>query len=162
MNPRFLLMALVGMCAPILAQDQKAPTFHAAINCVEFSVRVVDARGQFVRDLQRSDFRVFEDGRPQTIARFQLVDLPIPNAKAVTGPSRGGAEPLSTEDLQQLDGRLYIFPLDDYHLPSEHSSGARTIVGSFIRERVGPNDAAMFVFSETDNLGQCSSERTNP
>ena len=147
MNSRVLLMALVAMCAPVLAQDQKAPTFQAAINYVEFSVRVVDARGQFVRNLQQSDFRVFEDGRPQTIARFQLVDLPIPDAKAVTVPSTGAAELLSTEALQQLDGRLYIFLLDDYHLPSEHSSRARAIVGSFIRERMGPNDAAMFVFA---------------
>jgi hypothetical protein len=106
MNSRFLVMALVAMCAPLLAQEQKAPTFHAAINYVEFSVRVVDARGQFVRDLQQSDFRVFEDGSPQMIARFQLVDLPLPNIKAVTSPSRGSAEPLSTEALQQLEGRL--------------------------------------------------------
>ena len=79
MNSRVLLMALVAMCAPVLAQDQKAPTFQAAINYVEFSLRVIDARGQFVRNLQQSDFRVLEDARPQTIARFQLVDLPIPN-----------------------------------------------------------------------------------
>jgi VWFA-related protein len=140
-------MALVAVCAPVLAQDQKTPTFQAAINYVEFSVRVVDARGQFVRNLQQSDFRVFEDGRPQTIARFQLVDLPLPNAKNVASPSRGAAEPLSTETLQELDGRLYIFLLDDYHLPAEHSTRARSVVGSFIRERIGPTDAAMILFA---------------
>ena len=39
--------------------------------------RVLDARGMFVRDLKKEDFQVLEDGAPQTIATFALVDIPV-------------------------------------------------------------------------------------
>ena len=151
MNVRLLLAATVTMCVPVLAQVQTPPTFQTAVNYVEFSVRVVDARGNFVRDLQQADFQVFENRQRQTIAKFELVDLPLPNpirpaTKSPTPPDPT-SEPLSTDVLRQLDGRLYVFLLDDYHLPSEHSSRTKSIVGSFIRERMGPNDAAMIVFA---------------
>jgi VWFA-related protein len=147
MGTRLLVVAMVAACTPILAQDQRAPTFSAAINYVEFSVRVVDGRGNFVRDLQQSDFRVLEDGNPQSIARFELVDVPLPNAMAPANPASPAGQPLTTETLQQLDGRLYIFLLDDYHVPSEHSSRAKGIVRSFIGERLGSTDAATVVFA---------------
>jgi VWFA-related protein len=151
MNVRLLLATTVTLCVPVLGQVQTPPTFQTAINYVEFSVRVVDARGNFVRDLQQSDFQVLEDRQRQTIARFELVDLPVPSPKSTTtnppSPTNPTSEPLSTDVLQQLDGRLYIFLLDDYHLPSEHSSRTRSVVGSFIRERMGINDAAMVVFA---------------
>jgi VWFA-related protein len=108
---------------------------------------VVDGRGNFVKDLQRSDFQVLEDQTAQSIARFQLIDLPQPNAKTSAKPASAAAQPLTTETLQQLEGRLYLFLLDDYHLPSEHSVRAKGIVSSFIRERMGLTDAATVVFA---------------
>ena len=76
---------------------------------------MLDAKGNFVRDLKPSDFQVFEDGKPQPIAAFGLIDLPAPvPGKAV--PATPAAAPpgvLSVAALQKLEGRVYLFILDD-------------------------------------------------
>jgi VWFA-related protein len=146
MQKLLLVIAVVTLNSSVFSQDQNVPRFSAAINYVELTVRVVDATGNFVRNMQQAEFQVLEDGRPQAIANFGLVDMPIQTPKADSTAS-STAEPLSTEELRKLDGRLYIFLLDDYHLPSEHSSRARTIVRGFIQDRLGSNDAAAVIFA---------------
>lgn len=48
------------------------------VNLVELFVAVNDRSGALARDLKAEDFEVFEDGRPQEIVRFELVDsLPL-------------------------------------------------------------------------------------
>lgn len=46
-------------------------------NLVSVPVSVVNRSGQYVVDLQRSDFRVFEDGKEQAIVHFSNVDQPF-------------------------------------------------------------------------------------
>ena len=52
------------------------PTFRVAVDYVEVDALVTDRQGNFVRDLKKEDFQVLEDGKPQTIANFSLVDIP--------------------------------------------------------------------------------------
>lgn len=58
-------------------QSPPTPTFKAEVEYVEVDALVTDEQGRFVRGLQREDFRIFEEGRPQTIATFALVDIPV-------------------------------------------------------------------------------------
>jgi len=53
------------------------------VDAVQVTVTVTDAAGQFVPDLPRSAFRVFEDGRPQTISYFTSQDVPLELVVAV-------------------------------------------------------------------------------
>ena len=46
-------------------------------NLVSVPVSVVNRQGQYVVDLHQKDFRVFEDGREQTIVHFSNVDQPF-------------------------------------------------------------------------------------
>ena len=144
---RFLAAAVVFIAGALPVAQQ--PTFRAEINYVELPVRVLDAKGNFVRDLKPSDFQVFEDGKPQQIAAFGLVDLPAPvPGKAV--PATAAATPpgvLSVAALQQLGGRLYLFVVDDYHILPAYSFRTRQLLQSFIKERMGPTDAAAIVFT---------------
>ena len=55
----------------------QAPTFKAQVEFVEVDALVTDQQGNFVRDLTKDDFQVFEDGKLQTISTFTLVDIPI-------------------------------------------------------------------------------------
>jgi VWFA-related protein len=80
-----LILAVVGVAdasGPLRA-DQAVETrepqdvFRAATDRVLLSVTVTDARGQFVSELGRDDFLVFEDGRPQQISYFSTDPLPI-------------------------------------------------------------------------------------
>ena len=52
-------------------------TLQENVNEVLLNCTVVDDKGNLVMDLKPSDFRVWEDGVPQTIASFQHQDLPV-------------------------------------------------------------------------------------
>jgi Ca-activated chloride channel homolog len=52
-------------------------TLEENVNEVLLNCTVVDDRGRIVRDLSERDFKVWEDGVPQTIASFQHRDLPV-------------------------------------------------------------------------------------
>ena len=65
---------------PPLPQDtsgQPPITFRAEVNYVEVDARVVDAKGAFVPGLAQGDFEVLEDGKPQKVAAFSLVNIPV-------------------------------------------------------------------------------------
>jgi len=46
-------------------------------NLVSVPVSVINRQGQYLVDLQRQDFRVFEDGKEQPIVHFSNVDQPF-------------------------------------------------------------------------------------
>ncbi len=50
---------------------------HTNVDEVLLNCAVLDAKGRLVTDLNRSDFRVWEDGIPQTINSVQHLDLPV-------------------------------------------------------------------------------------
>ncbi|MGB7191611.1 MAG: VWA domain-containing protein [Acidobacteriaceae bacterium] len=52
-------------------------TLQENVNEVLLNCTVVDDKGNLVMNLKPSDFRVWEDGVPQTIASFQHQDLPV-------------------------------------------------------------------------------------
>ena len=70
------LVAVAGHAGERSSVQQPAATFKADVNLVEVHAVVTDSRGEFVRDLTRDDFEIYESGRPQTPSVFQLVDLP--------------------------------------------------------------------------------------
>src|SRR5215469_11744560 len=57
--------------------DRSQVTFRAISDLVLLPVNVTDRNGEFVSGLESSDFRVYEDGRLQTIAVFVREDVPV-------------------------------------------------------------------------------------
>src|SRR5262245_10586164 len=75
--------ALVAGQAPSQAPADappQGPTFKVQVDYVEVDVLVTDEKGQFVNNLTKDDFQLFEDGRPQTVSTFTRVDIPIERA----------------------------------------------------------------------------------
>src|SRR5690348_14134745 len=75
------LSVFVIMTGSLLAQTSppattSPPTFRAGTALVQVDVVVRDGKGQFVGNLTKDDFQVFEDGKPQTIQTFSLVGRP--------------------------------------------------------------------------------------
>jgi hypothetical protein len=88
MNGRRHIVAIFALVGVSLSAQQpppgaargvgaQPPTFKLAVNYVEVDAVVTDAGGKPVRDLTKGDFRLFEDGKPQDISSFSVVDLPI-------------------------------------------------------------------------------------
>jgi VWFA-related protein len=142
-------LLLVAALGPASAQQ---PTFRSEINYIEFPVRVRDRQGHFVGDLTQSDFQVFEDGRQQDIASFTFVNLPIPDPKKpLVEPAAGtlAARPFVLREGESVEGRVFLFVLDDYHILPQYSFQVKTIVQSFVKKRMGPHDIAAIVYTST-------------
>jgi len=100
--------------------------------------------------LKQADFEVYEDGVRQEIASFRLVDLPLPDPKKPFVEPRSGAAPATPLVLHEgdsIDGRIYLFVLDDYHLLPQYSYRVKVIVESFVRQRMGPQDIAAITYT---------------
>lgn len=52
-------------------------TFKAAVDVVTVAAAVRNRRGRIVRDLQKSDFQVFDNGQPRAIRDFYSGDSPV-------------------------------------------------------------------------------------
>ena len=69
-----------AQAAPRPGIDQPAVTFKVEVNYVEVDAAVFDKSGKFVGTLNKDDFQVLEDGQPQEISAFTLVNIPIERA----------------------------------------------------------------------------------
>ncbi len=143
MGKRLLVAAAVLIS--IGARAQQSPTFRTETTVVQLPVRVLDGKGSFVRDLTVDDFSVSEDGVPQTISEFTLVDLSTASKQAPGSHQASGV--LANADLERLEGRLYVFLLDDAHTDVMHSARARDLIRGFIKDRMMSNDAAAVVIA---------------
>src|SRR5688572_16977672 len=148
-----LATALAGAQAPEV-------TFKVEVNYVEEDVRVVDRDGNFVRGLKLEDFQVLEDGKPQKVQTFGVVDIPNtrPRKPLYLGPDALPIEPDVAVNKQVLDGRLYLIVLDDYHVAPLRSQNVRNLARRFILEKLGPDDQAAVVV--TSGLTRASQDFT--
>jgi hypothetical protein len=59
------------------AGGRPAATFKSEVGVIEINAVVTDGAGNFVRDLTRDDFQVYEDGRARCFSFFSLIDVPV-------------------------------------------------------------------------------------
>jgi len=75
------LLSAVALIGSALIAQQPSPAFRAAVDVVALNVSVLDAERRYVRDLDQSDFGVFEDGVKQDLTFFTpsaTTDCPLP------------------------------------------------------------------------------------
>jgi len=75
-----LVLTLALMLTPLTlpAQDTSATTLHVDVKLVNIFVNVTDPNGVIIGNLTRDDFKLTEDGRPQTISLFEKQsELPL-------------------------------------------------------------------------------------
>ncbi|NUR56460.1 MAG: VWA domain-containing protein [Acidobacteria bacterium] len=64
----------------LVAQDAQEPQgfkFRTGVDLVNVTATVTDAGGRFVAGLTKDDFRVYDDGQPQTITHFSSERVPV-------------------------------------------------------------------------------------
>jgi len=155
---------MLASAASVRAQGQppEAPqppvTFRAEVNYVEVDARVFDAQGQFVAGLSEGDFEVLEDGTPQKVTVFSLVNIPVERAER---PLFAAApiEPDVQSNTHGYDGRVYLIVLDDLHTHPLRTLRVRQAAREFIERFVGANDIAAVV--HTSGRGDAGQEFTS-
>jgi len=94
------------------------------VSVVNVDVTVTDRHGQPVAELTRNDFEVFEDGKPQTITNFYLVE----NA-GVHEATNAAAE---TQPPEQRFRRKVLVLIDNRNTPKHARNEALTKLEQFI------------------------------
>jgi VWFA-related protein len=140
------------------ATPQPPVTFKVEINYVEIDALVTDEKGNMVRDLKKEDFQVLEDGKPQTLTVFALVDLPVERAEA---PLYSGTpiEPDVQSNEREFNGRVYMIVLDDMHTAALRSNQVKRAARQFIDRYLGANDMAAVI--HTSGRGNASQDFTS-
>jgi VWFA-related protein len=145
-----------------IAQTQTPPsvTFQVEVNYVDVDAVVTDEQGNFVPNLTREDFEVFEDGKPQKIEMFSYVELPVERSDrfAVLG------RPVSTDtrsNTRPFDGRVYVIVMDDLDISPLRGGLVKRAAREFVDRHFGANDLAAVVYTSgrTDATQDFTSDR---
>ena len=136
-----------GQQAPPLPDPQMPPiTFRAEVNYVEVDTVILDAQGTFVRDLNKEDFQVFEDGKLQAVTAFSLIHIPVVlSERALFLPK--DIDPDVQSNARGPEGRLYVLLLDDINTDAQRSIRVRQAAKQFIDRNLGSNDLAAVVYT---------------
>jgi VWFA-related protein len=165
MQIRIPVALLMAVLSAAIATAQQAPppqepppvTFRVEVNYVEVDAVVTDAQGRIVTDLTQADFEVLEDGRPQKVAAFSLVNLPI--ERAVRPLFLGAPIEADVQANTVIEGRIYIIVLDDLHTSFTNTPRVRRFLRDFLEQNFGTNDLAAVVY--TSGRGVAGQEFTN-
>ena len=142
-----LIAALAQAPAPAQppAQSSQPPvTFKVEVNYVEIDANVTDAQGAFVRTLTRDDFQVLEDGKPQTLSAFSVVEIPIERPDPPLF-ARAPIAPDTASNRTPFNGRVFVLVIDDLHTRASRTARTRAGARQFIERYVGTNDIVAVV-----------------
>jgi VWFA-related protein len=124
------------------APAQQNPTFRVQVDLVTTDVLVRDDKGNFVPDLRKDDFEVYEDGVLQDISSMTVVTggrvtnalLPPPPP-----PPEGIILPPS-KPRTDVSGRIFVFFVDDQHLQFHNTGRVRDLFQKISKELLHEGD----------------------
>ncbi|MBA2602103.1 MAG: VWA domain-containing protein, partial [Acidobacteria bacterium] len=139
-----VLLAMSGMA--VQAQDAPAPVqgepFRSNVELVTTDVVVRDNNGQFIADLSKDDFEVFEDGVSQKVISFSLTHggrsfnlaapPPAPVAEGIILPAARPAPDAA--------GRIFLIFVDDLHLDFRNTGRIKDLFKKIAQELIHEGD----------------------
>ncbi len=161
----FAIVAMAGVLLVTVPSAQQAPapsiTFQVEVNYVDIDAVVTDERGNFVPGLSKEDFELLEDGKPQAISTFSLVDIPMPAAGVARSAAFAPAVPDVRSNAQPISGRLYVIVLDDLNVGSMRTKIVINSARQFIERHFAADDIAAIVYTSgrTDGAQEFTSDR---
>jgi VWFA-related protein len=138
--------------------DQPPVTFKVEVNYVEIDAVVTDQQGNFVRNLTKDDFTISEQGKPQTVSVFSLVDIPVEKFD----PPLYKTKPIEADvrtNRNASDGRVFVIVLDDLNTHFARSGRVKVAARQFVERYLGANDIAAVV--QTGGARATGQEFTN-
>ena len=156
-----LATALVSAQPPAVTQPPAAPadgqvppTFRVSIDLVTNDVIVRDDRDQFVADLTRDDFEIYEDGVLQDLASLTLVHGGrVHNLQAPPPPpAQEGIILPPSRPRNDAAGRIFLIMVDDLHLDFRNTGRIRDLFRRVSRTLVHEGDMFAIVSTGPSSL----------
>jgi VWFA-related protein len=136
------------------AAAQEKPTFKVQVDLVTSDIIVRDERGNFIPDLKKEEFEIYEDGVKQDISSMTVVTggrvtnvlappPPPPPEGIILPPSRPKTD---------VSGRIFLFFVDDLHLQFHNTGRVRELFKKISKELVHDGDMFGIVSSGPSSI----------
>jgi VWFA-related protein len=136
------------------AAPQEKPTFRVQVDLVSNDIIVRDDKGNFVPDLKKDEFEVWEDGVKQDVVQMTVVTggrvtnvlappPPPPPEGIILPPSR---------PRNDVSGRIFLFFVDDLHLQFHNTGRVRDLFKRISKELVHDGDMFGIVSSGPSSI----------
>ena len=155
-----LLVALtVGLSAQTPAPTsgaaaQEKPTFKVQVDLVTSDIIVRDEKGNFIPDLKKEEFEIYEDGIKQDISSMTVVTggrVTNVLAPPPPPPPEGIILPPS-KPKTDVSGRIFLFFVDDLHLQFHNTGRVRELFKKISKELVHDGDMFGIVSSGPSSI----------
>ena len=139
---------------PNVPGSGQSPTFKVAVDLVTTDVLVRDGKGNFIPDLKKEDFEVYEDGILQDISSMTVVtggrvtNALLPPA----APAPEGIILPTVKPRNDTSGRIFVFFVDDQHLRFDGTSRVRQLFERFAKELLHEGDMFGMVSSGPSSI----------
>src|SRR5262245_61171271 len=136
------------------APPQQAPTFRLQVDLVTNDIIVRDEKGNFVPDLKKDEFEVWEDGVKQDISSMTVVTGGKVNnllAPPPPPPPEGIILP-PTKPRTDVSGRIFLFFVDDLHLQFHNTGRIRELFRKISKELMHDGDMFGIVSSGPSSI----------
>src|SRR6476659_4054026 len=139
---------------PAAATTKEKPTFRVQVDLVTNDIIVRDEKGNFIPDLKKEEFEIYEDGVKQDISSMTVVTggrvtnvlappPPPPPEGIVLPPSRPRTD---------VSGRIFLFFVDDLHLQFHNTGRVRDLFKRISKELVHDGDMFGIVSSGPSSI----------
>jgi VWFA-related protein len=145
-------LAVWVLAATTIAAAQQRPVFRAGVQFVQVDVVVTDADDRPIRDLTIDDFEVIDRDRPQTIADFRFVDIPITPAVSDPTVDDPPSPDVVSNAAPSAESRLFVLLVDMLHTLEGEIVPIRDVMTDFVRS-VAPSDEVAVVYVGRSDLG---------
>jgi len=122
----------------------QVPTFEAAVELVTVDVVVTDKKRNPISGLTKTDFVIEEDGKPQRIASFEAVALPL-EPPDLPAPERRRVSTNVREGIEADKERTFVVVFDDLNLTPFHAHRAKAAAAEFLKSAVRNGDRVSLV-----------------
>ncbi len=119
-------------------------------NLIQTDLMVFDKQGHFVDGLQREQFELSVDGKPQPISFFEQVRAGSSKELALKLNSTATIPPGKPTSVNENRGRIIVFFLDDLHLSLDSLTRTRKMLTQFIENEMDDNDRVAIASTSGD------------
>src|SRR4249919_2134064 len=140
--------------APNTATSQERPTFKVQVDLVTNDIIVRDEKGNFIPDLKKEEFEIFEDGVKQDITSMTVVTGGrVTNVLAPPPPPQPEGIILPpARPKTDVSGRIFLFFVDDLHLQFHNTGRVRDLFKRISKELVHDGDMFGIVSSGPSSI----------
>jgi VWFA-related protein len=140
----------------ILTPQQSREVIRRSVDLITQDVIVRDPQGQFVADLSKTDFDVFEDGVKQDVVTFVLTHggRVINDISAPPPPVQEGILLPPPRPTNDASGRIFLIFVDDLHMDFRNTGRIRDLFKKISKELVHDGDLFGIVSTGPSSIEQ--------